>query len=244
MSCPKIELNHLWYSICIKPLLFLYKFCNRDDLIQIWRTDKISMISQGRAEHTIDLFVLADLFSISGENFLFAMRVGPVRFAAGVATVILVSVIGVREAFACKDARPGIVNIDVTGIIEHVGGETARRTHIHFQGQKIVRSGLAEKFKMEESLANIERFQDTASQGFQIGRDLAQGKVVDQGVIQYRFHHPGTILQRIQKNRHSLTIGQAIKRANLTADKFLEKVVSCGFRFEEVFQIAVILEFI
>src|ERR1051325_8943528 len=108
---------------------------------------------------------MANLIAIQRQDFLLAVSIGTIRLAARVKTIILVSVIRVWEAFPCDDARPGVVDVNVAGVVEHVRGEAAWRPHIHLQGEEIVRCG-TEKLKMEKALAYVKGFEGTASKGF------------------------------------------------------------------------------
>src|SRR6185369_16970691 len=114
------------------PLLFLNKFCNRDHFVQFRGTDKVAIIPQCRTENTADRFMVTDLISICREDLLLAMSVRTIGLAPDITAIILVSIIRIWEAFPQNNACPGIINIDVAGIVEHVGGETSWRTHIHF----------------------------------------------------------------------------------------------------------------
>src|SRR3989337_987319 len=105
---------------------------------------------------------MANLISIGLEKFILTMRIITVECTAHITTIILMAVIWIWESLPCNDARPGIVNIDIAGIVEHVSGESARRAHIHFEREQTACGILTEEFKVEEALTDVERFQHTA----------------------------------------------------------------------------------
>src|SRR6266487_4827845 len=98
---------------------------------------------------------MTNLISISLENFLLVMRIVTVELTAHITTIILMAVLWIREAFSRDNARPSIVDINITGIVEHVSGEAARGTHIHFQREETACVILTEEFKVEETLTDV-----------------------------------------------------------------------------------------
>src|SRR5215207_9095815 len=154
------------------------------------------------------------------------------------------SVIGVRERLARHDARPGMVNINIAGVIEHVRGESAGRAHIDLQRKEIARVFLTEKFEVEEALTDVKRFQHAASQRLQVGGDLTESVVIDQVVIQDRFHYTRAVYKGIHKDRPALTVGEPVEGNDLTADKFLEQIIDGRLRLEEGFQFIFIMDLI
>src|SRR5215208_5525266 len=200
------------------PQLFLNKFCDRERLLQFRRTDDVSIISQRPTENPADRFMMADLVSVGRENLLLAVSIGAVGLAAGVTTKIFVSIVGIGKAFAGQDAGPGLINIDIAGIVKHVSSEPTRRTHVYFQGDEFTSSRLAKKFEMEEAFTDIKRFKGPASQDFYIRRDFTCGVIVDQVVVQDSFHDPGAIDQGIRKDWPAIPIREPIEGNDLTAD--------------------------
>src|SRR5215208_5956931 len=162
--------------------------------------------------------MMADLVSIGRENFLLTMSIGAVGLAAGVTTEIFVSIVGIWKAFTSQDAGPGLIDIDITGVVEHVSREPTRRAHVYFQGNQVIGSRLAKKFEMEEAFTDIKRFKGPASQDFYIRRDFTCGVIEDQVVVQDSFHDPGAIDQGIRKDWPAIPIREPIEGNDLTAD--------------------------
>src|SRR5215208_4920156 len=215
------------------PQLFLNKFCDRERLIQFRRTDDVAIISQRPTENPTDRFMMADLVSVGRENLLLAVSIGAVGLAAGVTTKIYVSIVGIAKALAGQDAGPGLIDVDITGVVEHVSREPTRRAHVYFQGNQVIGSRLAKKFEVEEAFTDIKRFEGPASEGFYIRRDFTGGVIVDQVIVQDCFHDPGAVDQRIRKDRPALPVRESIKGNDLTTDKFLQQIIDRWFRFEE-----------
>src|ERR671922_1595430 len=109
--------------------------------------------------------------------------------------------IGIWKPFPGDDARPGIININVTRIIEHIQCQAPWRTHIDFQSTKLPSLSLSKKLKVKEPLVDSKFSQDTPPYFFQIRRYLAQSIVINMIIREYRFHNPSAIDKRIKENR-------------------------------------------
>src|SRR5688572_17613534 len=90
---------------------------------------------------------MTNLVFVRGEDLLLRVSIRTIELAPYVPAVILVSVIRIWEFFPGNDACPGIVYVNVAGVVEHVGGEAAWRTHVHFQGDLLARLVLVENSK-------------------------------------------------------------------------------------------------
>src|SRR5688500_2746752 len=98
-----------------------------------------------------------------GEDLLIAVGVGTVELAPHVTAEIFVSVIRIRKSLPGNDACPGVVDVDIAGVVEHIGGEAAGGTHVHFQGEELPRLMQAEELEVEETLADVECFERALS---------------------------------------------------------------------------------
>ena len=110
----------------------------------------VAVIAQGRGKHPAHRFMVDNLARKGGQGFGVGVAVRFVRAPADIGAVI-----GARDRRleGVVDHHVGIfaVNIDVVGIVEHVGGQAAGRAHVDFQhGQAAIR--FAEEFKMEKAL--------------------------------------------------------------------------------------------
>ena len=127
---------------------------NFQNLIQAWRSENIPDITQGAAENAGDAFYLDHQAAVTRQNIFMAVGIVPVEFAAGIATVVFARVV-YGNLVANQQLGPDLVNINITGIVKHVGGEAAGRPHIDFQGHVAVSRRL-EEFDVKKSFAYLE----------------------------------------------------------------------------------------
>jgi hypothetical protein len=72
---------------------------------------------------------------------------------------------------------PGPVDIDIAGIVEHIGGVSARRPHIHLEGNILVGRS-PEELDVEKSCFHPKGLEACAADLFKLGRDIPQRIVV------------------------------------------------------------------
>ena len=106
-----------------------------------------------------------------------AVGIAQVEFAAGIATVKIPRIINSRPIMN-QQFGPDPVDVNITGIVKHIGGITARRPHIDFQGHILVGCRL-EEFDVKKPLPDIKRPEALTADLFQGGGDIAQRIIVD-----------------------------------------------------------------
>jgi len=70
-----------------------------------------------------------------------------------------------------QQISPGPVDVDITGVVKHIGGITARRPHIDFQGHILV-SRCLEKFDVKKPFPHIKRPEAFTADLFQRGGNI------------------------------------------------------------------------
>ena len=154
----------------------MYKSNNFKNFIQAFRSENITDIAQGAAENPGDAFDLDHKGAVTRQNVRMTVGVTLVGFAAGIAAVICPRVMNSRLIIN-QLFGPDLVNVNITGKVKHIGGETARRPHIDFQGHVPVDRRL-EEFDVKKPFPHIKGPEAVTADLFQTGRNIAQRIVV------------------------------------------------------------------
>ena len=169
-----------------------------------------------------------------------AVHVGQVVFAAGVAAVVapLEPQIG---APMDEQLGPDPVDVDLAGVVEHIGGEAARRPHVHLERGVLVRAGV-EEFDVEEPLPHPEGLEAAHSGRLQGRRDVAQRVVGDVPRLVDRLHDALAEHVRGAKHRRAVGGAEAVKGVDGAPDKTLDDVIHRRLAREEADQVLVRVE--
>jgi hypothetical protein len=143
LSYPRDLLRRLILCLVNKP-------ANFHNLIQAFGSEYITDVAQGAAENPRDAFDLDHMAAVTRQDVLMAVGIVPVEFAAGIAAVKIPGIINSRLVMN-QQFGPDSVNVNITGVVKHIGGITARRPHIDFQGHIPVGR------RLEEFVAGISR---------------------------------------------------------------------------------------
>src|SRR5271155_1283309 len=119
---------------------------------------------------------------------------------------------------------PQFVAIEVEDVIDHVYGQSARRTNIDLERNSLI-IFCQKKLKMEKPTTNIECSESDQSGHFHSRFYFANAVVIYVSVIVYCIHHAFAIAQRRRKYEITISICQTVVGNDFCINELLNNVV-------------------
>ena len=142
--------------MCIAVFLgFLNIGGNRLDVLEVRGAEDIADIAEGAAEDPRNAGHLDDERTVAVEDLVVAVVVAVMVFPAGVAAMVPALPGSLAGGAGNQQVGPHPIDIDIAGVVEHIGGVAAGRPHIDFEGDVAAGWGLKE-FDVEKSLPDFE----------------------------------------------------------------------------------------
>ena len=160
--------------------------------------------------------------------------------AAGITAMVVPFVIQIRP-IVDQQIGPGPVDVNITGVVKHIGGITARWPHIDFQGHILV-DGRFEEFDVKKPLLHIKSPEAFAADLFQRGGNIAQRVVVYVSCFVDGFHD--ALAERVGRVKYGFAVAvrQSVKGINATGYEFFHNIVGVGLGLEKGIKILVAVE--
>ncbi len=140
-----------------------------------------------------------------------------------------------------QQISPDPVNVDITGVVKHIRGKPARRSHIDFQGHILVRRRL-EKFDVKKPFPHLESLEAFTADLFQRGGNIPQRIVVYMARFVDGFHD--ALAEGVGRVKYGVAaaVRQSVKGINGTGNEFFHNVVGVGLGLEKGFEILLAVE--